>query len=215
MSSKDRKGGVFMKTSYLRKYFIMGSQNCSGDPINILRKALEAGITAFQFREKGHHALSGKEKLELGKKLRNLCTEYNVPFFINDDVHLAKALDVDGIHIGQDDEPIESVREKFPDKWIGLSISNEKELAKSPIHLVDYVGAGPVFQTKTKENVKDPVGLSWIKHLRKHYPELTIVGIGGIHEQNAKQVIDAGANGVAVISAITNSDNIEQTVAYL
>ena len=89
---------------YLRKYFIMGSQNCDRDPEEILLEAIKAGITAFQFREKGKGSLDGEAKVELGKKLRELCRNYDIPFFINDDVELATTFDVDGIHVGQDDE---------------------------------------------------------------------------------------------------------------
>src|SRR5690625_1138553 len=189
--------------SHLRKYFIMGSQNCNRDPEHILQKALEAGITAFQFREKGKGALVGEEKLKLGKKLRHLCFTHQIPFFINDDVELAEILDVDGIHVGQEDTDVEVIRTKFPDLIIGLSVSNRKELESSSIHLIDYVGAGPIYATHTKDDAKQAVGTEWIRYLRQAYLHLPIVGIGGIHPENAHEVIEAGADGVAVISAIT------------
>lgn len=200
---------------HLRKYFIMGSQNCERDPEEILREAIAAGITVFQFREKGTGSLSGEEKIQLGKRLREICRDGGIPFIINDDIELAELLDVDGIHVGQDDTDVEVLREKFPDLYIGLSVSNEKELANSPIHLVDYVGAGPVFATSSKEDAKKPVGIEWIQRLRKKHPELPIVAIGGINESNAHQIIEAGADGVAVISAITKSKNIIETVRNL
>lgn len=200
---------------HLRKYFIMGSQNCERDPEEILREAIAAGITVFQFREKGTGSLSGEEKIQLGKRLREICRNDGIPFIINDDIELAELLDVDGIHVGQDDTDVEVLREKFPDLYIGLSVSNEKELANSPIHLVDYVGAGPVFATSSKEDAKKPVGIEWIQCLRKKHPELPIVAIGGINESNAHQIIEAGADGVAVISAITKSKNIAETVRNL
>src|SRR5690625_6350909 len=92
-----------MTTNYLRKYFIMGSQSCERDRINNLKEVIQGGITAFQFREKGKHALVGEDKIALGKQLRSLCQDANIPFFINDDVDLIDRLDVDGIHVGQDD----------------------------------------------------------------------------------------------------------------
>lgn len=200
---------------YLRKYFIMGSQNCDRDPEEILLEAIKAGITAFQFREKGKGSLDGEAKVELGKKLRELCRNYDIPFFINDDVELATTLDVDGIHVGQDDEKISNLRIKFPHLLIGLSISNEEELKKSPIHLADYVGAGPVFGTTSKDDAKAPVGTEWITFLRNKHRYLPIVGIGGINPSNARKVIKAGADGVAVISAITKSKDIFTTVNSL
>src|SRR5690606_35763047 len=137
-------------------------QNCDRDPEEILLEAIKAGITAFQFREKGKGSLDGEAKVELGKKLRELCRNYNIPFFINDDVELATTFDVDGIHVGQDDEKISNLRIKFPHLLIGLSVSNEEELKNSPIHLADYVGAGHVFGTTSKDDAKAPVGTEWI-----------------------------------------------------
>lgn len=202
-------------TSYLRKLFIMGSQNCERDPEVILTEAVEAGITAFQYREKGAGSLQGEAKIALGKKLRDICRRNNVPFFINDDIELVSILDVDGIHVGQDDTPIAKLREDFPNLEIGLSISNEEELKLSPVHLINYVGAGPIYTTGSKEDAIDAVGLEWITSLRQTHPDLPIVGIGGINEQNAHKVIEAGADGVSVISAITMSNDIQQTVQFL
>lgn len=204
-------------TQMLRKYFIMGSQNCrpGEHPEIILRTAIEAGITAFQFREKGSGALVGSEKIALGKRLRDICHKHDIPFIINDDIELVNILEVDGIHVGQDDATIESLRKKFPKLFIGLSISNKDELAASPLNLVDYVGAGPIYSTETKTDAKQAVGLEWITYLRNKHPHLPVVGIGGIDETNAHEVLTAGANGVSVISAITNSDYITKTVSLL
>lgn len=200
----------------LRKYFIMGSQDCGQfDPVEVLESALAAGITAFQFREKGEGSLTSTDKLKLGTKLRDLCTHYQVPFIVNDDIELVALLDADGIHVGQNDLSVERVRELFPDKVIGLSVSNPDEEAQSPIHLVDYLGAGPVFPTQSKADAKDAVGVAWIQTLRSRYPKFPIVGIGGITTQNAASVIEAGADGVSVISAITKADNIEEAVQKL
>jgi|SRR5699024_4737191 len=200
---------------HIRKYFIMGSQDCDRVPEVILEEAIAAGITAFQFREKGVGSLSGDAKISLGKKLRKICRDHDVPFFVNDEVELVEILEADGIHVGQDDADVEELRRKFSDIFIGLSISNEEELEKSPVHLVDYVGAGPVFSTSSKADAKKPVGVEWIQSLRAKHSELPIVGIGGIDETNAHEVIQAGADGVAIISAITKSDDIEKTVKKL
>lgn len=200
---------------YLRKYFIMGSQNCERDPISILEEAAKSGITAFQFREKGKGSLTGNEKVELGKSLREICRKYGIPFIINDDTQLIDLLDADGIHVGQDDMSVEELRRNYPDKIIGLSLSNAEELSRSPIHLVDYVGAGPLYSTKTKVDAKSAVGLTWIQYLREKYPKLPIVGIGGINTDNAKTVLDAGADGVSFISVVTKSNNIQETLKLL
>ncbi|MDY0406114.1 thiamine phosphate synthase [Virgibacillus sp. 179-BFC.A HS] len=202
--------------NWLRKYFIMGSQNCNGkDPATILEAAIAGGITAFQFREKGKGALSGDAKIRLGKKLRDICRNHHIPFIINDDVALVDILRPDGIHVGQDDVPIIEIKRKFPDLPVGLSVSTEIEAARSPLNMADYIGAGPVFTTASKEDAKEATGLAWIETLRHRYPDLPIVGIGGINQSNAASVIAAGADGVSVISAIANANNIQQAVAKL
>lgn len=204
-----------MPREYLRKYFIMGSQDCVRPPSDILQEAIDGGITAFQFREKGPLALKGEAKRALGRSLRAICQEHNVPFFINDDIELIEPLQVDGIHVGQDDTPVNEVRKKYPHLHIGLSISNREELVSSPLDLIDYIGAGPVFPTSSKSDAKQTVGLAWITYLNDLHPDIPIVGIGGIDTQKAADVIDAGADGVAVISAITKSTHIKQDVALL
>lgn len=204
-----------MTTAYLRKYFIMGSQDCSKDPTKTLQAAIDAGITAFQFREKGENALQNKAKVELGKQLREICRVNSIPFILNNDIELIEILDVDGIHVGQNDTSVKQLREKYPDLIIGLSISNKQELENSPLQFVDYIGAGAVFTTSSKADAKQAVGIEWIQELRKMYPELPIVGIGGITADNAKQVIKAGADGVAVISAITKAQDIKLAVSKL
>ncbi|WP_164670792.1 thiamine phosphate synthase [Virgibacillus doumboii] len=198
-----------------RKYLVMGSQNCNGDPAPILETAIESGITAFQFREKGDGSLTGDAKLKLGIKLRSICSRHNIPFIVNDDLFLVKPLEADGIHVGQDDHDVREVRASFPYKIIGLSVSNQAEVARSPIDLVDYLGAGPIFHTPSKDDAKKPVGPGWIKQLRIDYPHKPIVGIGGINESNAASIMDSGANGVAVISAITRADDIYKSIRKL
>ncbi|WP_286164673.1 MULTISPECIES: thiamine phosphate synthase [Clostridia] len=199
----------------LRKYFIMGSQNCDRGPKQILEEAIQAGITAFQYREKGQGSLSGFQKYILGKELRNMCKQYDIPFFVNDDVELTQVLDADGIHVGQDDVDASELRQRFPNKWIGLSISNMQELQSSPLDLVDYLGVGPIFSTSTKEDAKPAVGTGWIKQVKQLYPNMPIVGIGGISTENAASVLEAGTEGVAIISAITKAKNINEAVAKL
>ena len=199
----------------LRKYFIMGSQNCDRDPVEILREAVSAGITAFQYREKGDGALTGKAKLELGKQLREICAVHQVPFIVNDDIELVEPLQADGIHVGQDDLSVKEIRQLFPNKIIGLSVSNIHELEQSPLSFVDYIGAGPIYHTSTKSDAKSVVGVQWIETLSTQFPNLPIVGIGGIDTHNAPLVIQAGADGVAVISAISKAHNIKGVVEKL
>ena len=206
-----------MNKNVLRKYFIMGSQDCPKDrtPEATLREAIQGGITIYQFREKGRGSLQGEEKIALGKALRAICKEANIPFIINNDVELMDVLQADGIHVGQSDEPVKKIREKYPHKGIGLSISNMEQYEKSSLAYIDYIGAGPVFSTTSKSDALQPVGIEWIQTLRKLTPHIPIVGIGGISPDNALHVLHAGADGVSVISAITKAENIQKAVRSL
>lgn len=206
-----------MNKNVLRKYFIMGSQDCPKDrtPEATLREAIQGGITIYQFREKGRGSLQGEEKIALGKALRAICKEANIPFIINNDIELMDVLQADGIHVGQSDEPVKKIREKYPHKWIGLSISNMEQYEKSSLAYIDYIGAGPVFSTTSKSDALQPVGIEWIQTLRKLTPHIPIVGIGGISPDNALHVLHAGADGVSVISAITKAENIQKAVRSL
>lgn len=198
----------------LNLYFICGTSDVPhGQHItNIVKEALESGITLFQFREKGPNALKGKDKENLANQLKVLCHEYNVPFIVNDDVELAKNINADGIHVGQDDEDVATFAKEFKNKIIGLSVGNLTELAESNLSNVDYIGVGPIYATPSKEDASQPVGAEMIQLIRDKVNDFSIVAIGGINENNVKAVVDAGTDGVSVISAIAKSSNIRQTV---
>src|SRR5699024_11134151 len=119
------------------------------------------------------------------------------------------------IHVGQDDMSVKDIRERFPDKIIGLSVSNSQEVEHSPLELVDYIGAGPVFATTTKEDAKTPVGIEWVINLWNRFPVRHIVVIGGSNVDKANSVIEEGADGVSVNSAITKAKNIKEAVHKL
>lgn len=198
-----------MKTSNLREklsvYFIMGSTNCLKDPVEVLREAIEGGMTIFQFREKGEGARSGDAKFALAKELQGICQEHHIPFIVNDDIELAIAVDADGVHIGQEDEPVETVREKIGDKILGVSVHSIEEAETAIEQGADYFGIGPVFPTKTKADAKPSRGTILIEELRAKGYAIPIVGIGGITAENADFVINAGADGVSVITAISHA----------
>lgn len=190
----------------------MGSQNVSNNPLNVLEEALKGGITAFQFREKGDGSLSGAKYLDFAKNCQRLCKKYSVPFIVNDDFELAILLDADGIHVGQDDIHVKKVREKIGEKWVGLSVHTLAEVEEAIKYGVDYVGIGPIYPTNSKKDAKKPDGTRFLKEVAELYPELPIVGIGGITPDNMKPIIEAGADGVAVVSAIALSDYPLQAV---
>ncbi|MDN7227761.1 thiamine phosphate synthase [Planococcus sp. N064] len=191
-------------------YFIMGSQNTPGrDALEILEAALAGGINCFQLREKGADALTGELLLDFAVECQRLCCAYKVPFIVNDDVELAYALDADGIHIGQEDMEASTARRLMgPDKILGVSVHSLEEAEKAVLSGADYVGMGPVFGTQSKADTKSPAGTSGILAVKNRYPGLPVIGIGGIAPDNAGQVWAAGADGVAVISAIVQAESI-------
>jgi thiamine-phosphate pyrophosphorylase len=199
----------------LKVYFIMGSTNCKENPAQVLREAIEGGITLFQFREKGTGALTGDKKVELAKELQQICREHQLPFIVNDDIDLAIALNADGIHIGQEDEPVEDVRKKICGKIIGVSVHSYEEAMVAAAGGADYFGIGPVFPTKTKEDAKPSNGTKLIEELRERGFSIPIVGIGGITAENAGTVIQAGADGVSVITAISQAPSVTETAKAL
>ncbi|MBM7571155.1 thiamine-phosphate pyrophosphorylase [Aquibacillus albus] len=188
----------------LRVYFIMGSNNCTGDPLEVLESALKGGITLFQLREKGANAKTGKKKKELALKMKELCHRYEVPFVVNDDVSLALEIEADGIHVGQDDEPVSEIKEKCPERMIiGVSATNGQEAVEAVKDGADYIGVGPIFSTDTKVDAKKPIGLEGVSRIRKLVGDIPMVAIGGIKAVHASDIIDAGADGVSVITAIS------------
>lgn len=196
----------------LSLYFVMGSVDCTKNPLVVLDEAIEGGITMFQFREKGKGALTGLEKYRLAEQLFERCRARNIPFIVNDDVDLALALQADGVHVGQEDEAAERVRDRIGDKYLGVSVHNLNEVKKALAARADYVGLGPIFPTVSKDDAKQVCGLTMIEHIRAHKKHIPLVAIGGITEQTAKQVIEAGADGIAVISTICRAQHIrEQT----
>lgn len=197
----------------LKVYFIMGSNNNSTlAPEIILEEALKGGISIFQFREKGTGALKGAAKIQLAKRMQELCNQYHVPFIVNDDIELALVLDADGVHIGQDDENAIKVRQLFANKLVGVSAHTIEEVKEAMKAGADYIGIGPIYPTSTKKDAKEVQGTSLIEKVKEANLTIPIVGIGGITAKNAFPVIQAGADGVAIISEISMADNpYEQT----
>ncbi|SDY06301.1 thiamine-phosphate pyrophosphorylase [Evansella caseinilytica] len=190
----------------LKVYFISGSTNTAETELaNVLAQAIAGGVTLFQFREKGRGACSGAGKTALGKKLQAVCQKANVPFIVNDDVALALELDADGVHIGQEDGSAAEVRRKIGDRILGVSTHNVAEAKQAIADGADYLGVGPVFATSTKADTRAVCGPEFIARLREEGIHLPIVAIGGIHAKNAVEVVAGKADGLSVITAISNA----------
>ncbi|MCM3711877.1 thiamine phosphate synthase [Sporosarcina luteola] len=187
----------------------MGSPNAE-KPLSVLEDALKGGITCFQLREKGKRALVGMEKRAFAVSCQRLCAQYGVPFIVNDDVDLAVEIDADGVHVGQDDMEARFVRKRIgSEKIVGVSVHTVDEANKAIADGADYVGMGPVYPTITKADAKPVAGTAMIEEVAAVYPDLPIVGIGGITAENAEPVFRAGASGISVISAIASSTDPE------
>lgn len=214
--------------SYIKKmlacYFIAGTQdfylysNPSQALLLKLEQALKAGITCFQFREKGVHSLSHPQDIKaLALCCQKLCKKYAVPFFINDNVSLALDIKADGIHVGQKDLAIDKVIQACSKQiMIGLSINNLSQIKQTYfLSQIDYFGVGPIFATQSKMDAAAETGLILLQDIRKLKIKRPIVAIGGINIHNAQTVLKNGADGVAVISAITQASSVIDTVNLL
>ena len=201
-------------------YFVAGTQDCRhlGDNpakslLFVLKQALEGGITCFQFRDKGKFSLenSPMEQRSLAISCQNLCRQYNVPFIVDDNVDLALEIEADGIHVGQSDTPVKTIRARTNKPLIiGWSV-NRLDEAKIGEELseIDYFGIGPIFPTQSKENPKPTLGMEFIQTLREAGITKPRVAIGGVKREQVKTLRKYGADGVAVITAITQANHIK------
>ena len=207
-------------------YFVAGTQDCRhlGDNpadnlLSVLKQALEGGITCFQFRDKGKFSLenSPDEQRSLAISCRDLCHQYNVPFIVDDNVDLALEIEADGIHVGQSDTPVKTIRAKTNKPLIiGWSI-NRLDEAKigEEISEIDYFGVGPIFTTQSKENPSPTLGMEFIQTLRNGGITKPLVAIGGVKLEHVKTLRKYGADGVAVITAITQANDIKAATLAL
>lgn len=199
----------------LETYLVIGSPNCKAEPIRVLEEAIAGGVTLVQFREKGPGALHGEPMLRLALQLHEVCRKANVPFIINDNVELALQIGADGVHVGQDDEVADHVRSRIGDMILGVSAYTVEEAEAAIRRGADYLGVGPIFPTISKADAKAPQGTDIISEMRRTGIDLALVGIGGITIDSACEVIRAGADGIAVISAITHADDVRDEVEKL
>lgn len=200
----------------MRLYLVMGSVNATHDPVEVLRQAIAGGITLFQFREKGTGALTGTARIALAERLREVCGQHSIPFIVNDDVELAVALQADGVHVGQDDADAALVRARIgPGRMLGVSAHSVTEARRAVQAGADYLGVGPMYPTRSKADAHAVLGPAGIAELRAAGIAVPLVGIGGIAADTAAAVMAAGADGVAVISAVAGAADVRAAAAEL
>lgn len=179
--------------------------------VEVTKELIQSGVKIIQYREKYKN---NKEIYEECKEIRNLTKENGVTFIVNDHISIGLSVKADGIHIGQDDMPIEEVRRMAPDMIIGLSTHNKNQAKEAVDKGADYIGVGPIFYTTTKKDIEKSEGLEYLKWIKENI-NLPYVAIGGIKEGNIDAVKDNGGYCVAMISELTGSDNIPNKVKQI
>jgi thiamine-phosphate pyrophosphorylase len=192
-----------MKHFDLSLYLVTDRSLSLGRPLEyIVEEAVKGGVGMVQLREKD---CTTREFYLQAVALKACLKPYNIPLIINDRLDIALACDAEGLHIGQTDLPCSVARKILgKDKIIGLSVENVQDALDANTLDIDYIGISPVFTTPTKTDTATELGLAGIREissLSKH----PCVGIGGIHFDNAQKVIQAGADGISVVSAIMSA----------
>ncbi|HBW37473.1 MAG: thiamine-phosphate pyrophosphorylase [Peptococcaceae bacterium BRH_c23] len=196
--------GIYALTSELHS---QGRSN-----IEVASEIVASGVPILQYREKSKKV---REMYEECLVLRAMTQQYGALFIINDHLDLALAVGADGVHIGQDDLPLSKVRELVGhDLLIGVSTHSPAQALAAVSGGADYIGVGPLFATKTKIDVCDPVGLDYLDYVVKNL-DIPFVAIGGIKEHNLAEVIQAGARTVALVTEIVGNPDIMSKIKRL
>ncbi len=175
---------------------------------NKMDAALRGGVTLVQYRDKTQES---RILYERALKMKALCDKYKVPMLVDDRADIAFAVGAAGVHVGQSDLPAEIARRMLgADAIIGVSAHNAEEVLAAEAAGADYLGCGAVYPTGTKKDTS-VIGVEGLKAIRA-VTKLPFVGIGGVTLANYRDVLNAGADGVAIVSAILSADDIESTV---
>jgi thiamine-phosphate pyrophosphorylase len=200
----------------LALHLITNTALCLHHPLlDVVQAAVNGGISCIQLREK---TLPTREFVALARELKKLLATIprQIPLIINDRFDVALACGADGVHVGQEDIPVEIIRRWLPGAIVGLSVSSVADIKSVEANQldIDYLGVGPVFSTPTKLDAAHPIGLDGLALIRS-ITRLPLVAIGGINSQNAAEVLAAGANGLAVVSAICAARDPEESARRL
>ena len=190
----------------LRLYALLDPERAGGHDLAALGRDVAAGgATLLQLRDKNG---STRRLIDETRAIKAALASSGVPVLVNDRVDVALAAGADGVHVGQDDMPAADARRLLgPSAVIGLSVKTIAEAKAAPLDVLDYVCLGGVFVTTSKDNTSAPIGIAGLRDLlaalRARAPDFPIGAIAGIDETNAGEVVSAGADGVAVISALS------------
>lgn len=192
-----------MKQFNLDLHLVTDRELCRGrDLLDIVQAAVQGGVSIVQLREK---ECATREFVEFGRAIMAVLKPTAIPLLINDRIDVALAVGADGVHIGQSDMPYVDARRLLgPDAIIGLSVESEAHALEAEGLDIDYLGLSPVFVTPTKSELKQQLGLEGVGKIRQ-ISRHRLVAIGGLHSGNIPSVLKAGADGVAVVSAICSA----------
>ena len=197
----------------LRLYLVTDQSLMRGRSlVDLVDAAVQGGVSCVQLREKH---LGTREFVEQALMLKKLLAPHRVPLVINDRIDVALACGAEGVHLGQRDLPVDQARRLLPPEvFIGWSVETMDDVAQSAGLPLDYLGVSPVFATPTKTDTKNVWGLQGLVAVRAA-TRLPLVAIGGIHAGNARDVLRAGADGLAVVSALCAADDPGTAAAEL
>jgi thiamine-phosphate pyrophosphorylase len=193
-------------------YAVIDPDQTKGRPIEeVLSELLRAGVKLLQLRAK---SLAAKDFVELAKFVRSETDSHNCRLIVNDRADVAMLCNADGVHLGQDDLPLQVGRKLLGNKIIGISTHDIEQARQAQRDGADYIGFGPMFGSRTKDTGYSARGLAMLKEIRAAVT-VPIVAIGGITEQNVSQIWQAGADSAAIISDILASKDIAAKIAAI
>jgi thiamine-phosphate pyrophosphorylase len=197
-----------MGSSIPRLYAIIDPARAGGRlPAALARELFSAGVRLIQFRDK---RASSRQLYEICVELKELLRGSACRLIVNDRADVARAMEADGVHLGQDDLPVEMARRVLgPDRWIGSSTHSLSQVVEAGRSTANYIAFGPIFPTASKENPDPVVGLEGLREARRATSK-PLVAIGGITLQNAREVLAAGADSLAVIGDLLNAPDIRE-----
>lgn len=201
---------MILKPSFpYQLYLVISEKDCLGrDFLKVAEKSILGGVDIIQLREKN---TSTEDFLRKAFALKDITDKYNIPLIINDNFEIAEKIGSAGIHVGNNDKAPSSLRNElfFKDKMIGYSIEYLSQLESLNTELSDYLGISPIFSTNTKKDTVTEWGLEGLSKIRS-LTDKSLVAIGNINSLNAASIIKAGADTLAVVSAICGAENPEK-----
>lgn len=192
----------------LRLYVVTDPILCGHLPLKtVVEQAIKGGAVCIQLRDKNS---SSGELFNTAEELLIITKQYDVPLIINDRLDVALAVKADGVHLGQEDLPARAARRIMPpDMILGVSANSVQQALEAQEAGASYLGVGSIFSTSTKPDAGDPIGLNILSEICSQV-DIPVIGIGGIQADNAGQIIEAGAQGVAVVSCVVGAADIAQ-----